>query len=535
MKSIMLWFLVFSVGKINAQYSLNIVPLPAEIKVQPGFFNLSKNTVIINSSNLDQYKIVNQLNDILINRTGFNLKSVNESEIANIKNKVGKIYITVTNDSTEAYFLSIDKNKIILKGSAHGLFYALKTFEQLITLNKIEKNKVSIQQLVITDYPRFTYRGMHLDVSRHFMPFDLVKKYLDYLALFKFNTFHWHLTDDQGWRIEIIKYPLLTQIGAYRNGTIIGHHPGTGNSQLHYGGYYTQQQIKEIVQYAAERFITVIPEIELPGHASAAIAAYPQLSCFPDENTNTDSILWAGSKNGKQVQQTWGVFEDVFCPSEFTFNFIQDVLDEVLQLFTSQYIHIGGDECPKDAWKRSTFCQQLIKENNLKDEHELQSYFIRRIEKFINSKGRKIIGWDEILEGGLAPNATVMSWCGEQGGVEAAKLGHDVIMTPSSHCYFDHSQNENEDSLTIGGFLPLHKVYGFDPMPTALNENQTKHILGAQGNVWTEYITNERKLKYMIFPRMIALSEVLWTSKKKKNWIDFTKRLEIFFKHFDLQ
>jgi hexosaminidase len=367
---------------------------------------------------------------------------------------------------------------------------------------------------------------MHLDVCRHFMPVELVKQYIDYLAMYKFNTFHWHLTEDQGWRIEIKKYPKLTEVGGWRNGTIIGAYPGTGNDSIIHGGYYTQEQIKEVVKYAADRYITVIPEIELPGHSSAAIAAYPSLSCFPDEDTKYPAeCVWAGPTKGKQVQQTWGVFEDVFCPTEYTFNFLQDVLDEVMELFPSRYIHIGGDECPKDSWKRSAFCQQLMKEKGLKDEHELQSYFIQRIEKYINSKGKKIIGWDEILEGGLAPNATVMSWRGEAGGIAAAKQKHDVIMTPGEPLYLNHSQTKNEDSITQGGYNPIEAVYNYEPIPKELTAEEGKFILGAQGNVWSEYIGSQSKLEYTIFPRIAALAEVLWTTKEKRNWKDFERRL----------
>ena len=439
-----------------------------------------------------------------------------------------------------AYKMDINKNEIYIAGDNEaGVFYGIQTFLQLLPINKktssLKNYSSSIPQLSITDYPRFAYRGMHLDVGRHFFPISFIKKYIDYLAAYKFNTFHWHLTEDQGWRIEIKKYPLLTKVGGYRNGTIIGRYPGKGNDSIHYGGFYTQEQIKDIVKYATDRHIDVIPEIEMPGHSSAAIAAYPQLSCFPEENTEIlKSTPWAGSRTGKQVQQTWGVFNDVFAPTEYTFNFLQDVIDEVIQLFPSKYIHIGGDECPKENWKRSPFCQQLIKDNNLKDEHGLQSYFIQRIEKYINSKGKKIIGWDEILEGGIAPNATIMSWRGEEGGITAAKENHDVIMTPGTYCYLDHSQSKNEDSITIGGYLPLEKVYGYEPIPPVLNAEQAKHVLGAQGNVWTEYMKNEKKVEYMIFPRMTALAEVLWSPKEKRNWKDFERRLPGTFRQYNL-
>jgi hexosaminidase len=356
--------------------------------------------------------------------------------------------------------------------------------------------------------------------------------------LHKFNTFHWHLTDDQGWRIEIKKYPKLTSVGGWRNGTIIGRYPGTGNDNLHYGGFYTQAEIKDIVKYAAQRFITIIPEIEMPGHASAAIAAYPELSCFPNESTFSfypKQCVWSGDTAGKQVQQTWGVFDDVFCAGkENTFKVLQDVLDEVLTLFPSRYIHIGGDECPKENWKRCALCQQRMKDEHLKDEHELQSYFIQRVEKYLNGKGRRIIGWDEILEGGLAPNATVMSWRGEQGGIDAAKQNHDVIMTPGNPVYFDHSQSTNEDSVTIGGYNPIEKVYAYEPIPKELNEAQAKHILGAQANMWTEYMAYPSKVEYHLFPRIAALSEVLWSPKETKNWENFQIRLSTLFKRYDL-
>ncbi|HMK25307.1 MAG TPA: family 20 glycosylhydrolase, partial [Chitinophagaceae bacterium] len=314
-----------------------------------------------------------------------------------------------------------------------------------------------------------------------------------------------------------------TSVGAWRDGTIIGRYPGTGNDNIHYGGFYTQEEIKDVVKYAAERYITVIPEIEMPGHSMAALAAYPQLGTWPD------SVY--------KVSQTWGingVYNNVLNPSEYTFNFLQDVLDEVMQLFPAEYIHIGGDECSKKWWHESAFCQQLMKEKGIKDEDGLQSYFIQRMEKYINSKGKKIIGWDEILEGGLAPNATVMSWQGEKGGIEAAKQNHDVIMTPGNPVYFDHTQSQNEDSVTIGGYNPIEKVYAYEPIPKELNAEQAKYVLGAQANMWTEYMGNTRKVEYMLFPRLSALSEVLWSPKESRNWDDFQKRLLVQFKRYDL-
>ncbi|MEI9910411.1 MAG: family 20 glycosylhydrolase [Bacteroidota bacterium] len=312
--------------------------------------------------------------------------------------------------------------------------------------------------------------------------------------------------------------------------------PARGNDNLKYGGYYTQDQIKEVVAYAQKRYITIVPEIELPGHASAAIAAYPELSCFPNESTqHPEECAWSGDTTGKQVQQTWGVFDDVFCAGkENTFKVLEDVMDEVMTLFPSKMIHVGGDESPKVNWKRCPNCQKRMKDNGLKDEHELQSYFIQRMEKYLNSKGRTLIGWDEILEGGLAPKALVMSWRGEEGGIAAAKQNHDVVMTPGGWVYFDHSQSQNEDSVTIGGYIPIEKVYTYEPVPAGLDAEQAKHILGAQANLWSEYTKNTRKVEYMIFPRISALSEVLWSPKEKRNWEGFEKRLQTQFKRYDL-
>jgi hexosaminidase len=529
--------------KSNAQ-TINIIPQPVEMKtsISNGKFLLSKNTTIILAHGTNVEKFSELLNEYLQSYYGFKL-TVRKLSVSTPKSDIiviGYNQLPASDDKAGSYSLKTTKSKISLSSRhSNGLFYSIQTLIQLLP---IEKNKIlSIPEVEIYDYPRFAYRGMHLDVARHFSSVAVVKKYIDLLALHKLNTFHWHLTDDQGWRIEIKNYPKLTEVGSKRNGTIIDRYPGTGNDNTPHGGFYTQEQIKEVVKYAADRYITVIPEIEMPGHASAAIAAYPQLSCFPDEKTvipdnmiSKTSILRQAQGGKKLVQETWGVFEDVFCPSEYTFNFLQDVLDEVMALFPAQYIHIGGDECPKEAWKRSAFCQQLIKEKGLKDEHGLQSYFIQRMEKYLNSKGRKIIGWDEILEGGLAPNATVMSWRGEQGGIDAAKQKHNVIMTPGNPVYFDHTQSMNEDSVTIGGYNPIEKVYAYEPIPKELNEEEAKYVLGAQANLWTEYIKNQSKLEYMLLPRLAALSEALWSSKEKKSWDDFEKRLQVQFKRYDL-
>lgn len=418
-----------------------------------------------------------------------------------------------------AYRMQVKKNGIYVSGdNENGVFYGVQTLLQLLPVNK--SSTLSIPYVNIEDYPRFAYRGLHLDVGRHFFPINFIKKYIDYIAFHKMNYFHWHLTEDQGWRIEIKKYPELAKTAAYRNGTIIGHFPGKGNDSIRYGGIYTQEEVKEIVAYAAKRYITVIPEIEMPGHSLAALTAYPNLGC---------------TGGPYKVQETWGVFDDVYCAgNDSVFQFLQDVMDEVIPLFPSQYVHIGGDESPKKRWQVCPKCQKRIKDNNLKDEHELQSYFIQRMEKYINGKGKTIIGWDEILEGGLAPNAVVMSWRGEKGGVEAAKQNHDVIMTPTTYVYFDYAQTKKEDSLTIGGFVPIQKVYGYEPVPKDLSAEQAKHILGAQANLWTEYVTNPKKVEYMLFPRLSALSEVLWSPAGQRNWNNFEKRLQQQYKRYSL-
>ena len=525
---------LFWVVMVSAQTNVVIVPQPVSMEMRSGNFTFNTATTII--ADKEAAHEAQMLNVYLKKLYGFSLPK--KSVASNAKSGSAIVFTLLKNgDRKDAYNLEVASDKITISSASNeGLFYGMQTLLQLLGTEKQSfVQGFSIPQLLIKDYPRFQYRGMHLDVGRHFFDVDFVKQYIDYLAYLKYNTFHWHLTEDQGWRIEIKKYPRLTSVGGYRNGTIIGRYPGTGNDSLHYGGFYTQEQIKEVVKYAQDRFITIIPEIELPGHASAAIAAYPQLSCFPDSATPVSSKTpWAGSRDGKQVQQTWGVFKDVFCPSEYTFTFLENVLDEVMQLFPSQYIHIGGDECPKTYWKESPFCQKLIKDKNLKDEEGLQSYFIQRIEKYLNSKGRKIIGWDEILEGGLAPDATVMSWRGEEGGIAAAQQKHNVIMTPGKFVYFDHAQMKNSDSVTIGGYLPLDTVYNYSPIPKELAESEAHYVLGAQANVWTEYMGNTKKVEYMLFPRMSALSEVLWSPEKSRDANRFRSELPELYKRYQL-
>ena len=510
--------------------SPNIIPQPVELRTGDGTFTITPKTeIVLEGSGLENS--AEFFNGYLNKYYGFKLKV---SKKSTSKNTIRLNFEKAEHPIPGYYTMKVDKEGVYIAGDNEpGSFYGIQTLIQLLPTEK--KTTLNIPYVDITDYPRFGYRGMMLDVGRHYFTVEYVKHFIDYLALHKMNYFHWHLTEDQGWRIEIKKYPKLTSVGAYRNGTLIGKYPGKGNDGIRHGGFYTQNQVKDIVAYAAKRYITVVPEIEMPGHASAAIASYPFLSCFPEESTpHPPKTTWHGDSTGKQVQQIWGVHKDIFKPSEETFKFLEDVLDEVLALFPSKLIHIGGDEAPKDNWKRSEFCQNLIKEKNLKDEHGLQSYFITRIEKYLNSKGRSMIGWDEILEGGLAPNASVMSWRGEKGGIEAASQKHEVVMTPTTYVYLDYSQTKKEDSVVIGGFLPLKKVYNYEPLPTELKAEDHKYILGAQANVWTEYMRYPKKVEYMIFPRATALSEVFWSPASKKNYDDFVKRLGTQYKRYDL-
>jgi alpha-L-fucosidase len=514
--------------------SVAIIPQPVSTQWGQGNFNLNANTVIVIEEDSDK-ATVKFFNDYLQKLYGLHLSTVPRSRkpASNYVDLAHVDYSISSGPVDGRYELNVSPNNIKIEaGPSNGIFYGIQTLIQLLptspfmatangpAIRASASGGFTIPAVTIEDYPRFAWRGLHLDCGRHFFPVDFVKKYIDYIALHKMNYFHWHLTEDQGWRIEIKKYPLLTEIGSCRSGTIIGHNPGTGDDSTEYCGYYTQDQIGDVVKYAAARYITIIPEIELPGHSSAALTAYP----------------WLGCTGGPyQVQHRFGVFKDVFCAgNDSVFQFLQNVLDEVMALFPSQYIHIGGDECPKDSWRACPKCQQRMKDLGLKNEEELQSYFVQRIEKYINSKGHKIIGWDEILEGGIAPNATIMSWRGEKGGIEAARQHHSVIMTPGEYVYFDHSQLRNDDSLTIGGYLPLERVYQYEPIPKELKDDEADYVLGAQANVWSEYMSNPRKVEYMLFPRLTALSEVLWSPKSTRNWKDFLGRLPTQYKRYAL-
>ena len=427
------------------------------------------------------------------------------------------LQLGLANDNPEAYQLKVDASQVVISSpSEAGVFYGIQTLRKAVDV--AEGSNVELPAVEIKDQPRFGYRGMMLDVGRHFFSMDEIKTYIDMMALHNINRFHWHLSEDQGWRIEIKKYPKLTEIGSMRKETVIGHNSGKYDGKP-YGGFYTQEQAKEIVAYAAERYITVIPEIDLPGHMQAALAAYPELGC-----TGGPYEVWT----------QWGVSDNVLCAgNDQTIQFIKDVLAEIVEIFPSEYIHVGGDECPKVKWSTCPKCQARIKALGLKSdnkhtkEERLQSYVIHEAEEFLNSKGRKMIGWDETLEGGLAPNATVMSWRGEAGGIEAAKQHHDVVMTPNTYLYFDYYQSKDTETepMAIGGYLPIERVYSYEPMPKSLSPEEQKYIVGVQANLWTEYIPDFKQVQYMVLPRMAALSESQWCAPEKKNYEAFLQRV----------
>lgn len=519
--------------------SYTIIPQPAQLQPRSGEFILNRDTrITIPFAQTELQGIVDGFARQIDQRTGLALAVETSSRVTLGGRDTGAnlIQFILSGDTTltlESYRIDAT-DQLVTVEARHpmGFFYAVQTLYQLLpptilgpkqTVQATNLTQLAFPTCLIQDRPRYRYRGMQLDVSRHFFTVEFIKKYLDLMALHKFNMFHWHLTDDQGWRIEIKKYPKLTQVGALRSETIVGHYDDHDPQVFDgkpYGGYYTQDEIREVVRYAATKYITVVPEIELPGHALAALAAYPALAC---------------SVKPYQVATKWGVFTDVLCPTEKTFAFLEDVLTEVMSLFPGKYIHIGGDECPKLVWRNSAFCQQLIKRERLKNENGLQSYFVNRIDKFVTSKGRQIIGWDEVLEGNgptirLSPKATVMSWRGIKGGIQAARQGHDVIMTPGQFCYFNFYQGDQaQEPLAFGESLPLSKVYAYNPTPAALSTAEATHILGAQGNVWTEYIDTPDQAEYMIWPRAAALAEVVWTPLAKKNYDDFTRRLSVHF------
>lgn len=503
----------------------HIVPYPNELKAKSGEFIFTSNAKLLVSANLDEAstKVAQQfVNDLKL------ASNITLSVEEMIKGATPKQFIAFVNEPTltsEAYSLQVTPSTVTIKASdAAGFFYAVQSLKQLLPVAIFSKKTVGTEKWVlpcvtINDAPRFKYRGVLLDVGRHFFAVDEIKKFIDVMAIHKVNNFHWHLTEDQGWRIEIKRYPRLTQIGSIRNKTMI-RKEWDNYDNTPYGGYYTQDQIREIVKYAADRSINIIPEIDLPGHMMGALASYPELGC---------------TGGPYEVSGQWGVRDEVLCVGkEETFTFIENVMSEVLELFPSKYIHIGGDECPKVRWEKCPTCQAKIKELGLvsdkkhKAEHYLQSYTIARVEKFLNERGRKIIGWDEILEGGLAPNATVMSWRGMDGGIEAARQGHDVIMTPNSHVYLDHYQSLDvkNEPLAIGGYSNVQRVYSLEPVPSALKGSKRKYVIGAQGNLWTEYIPTNEQLEYQLLPRLAALSEVQWTQPSNKSWNRFMSSMD---------
>jgi len=530
-----------------------LFPRPAEIRMGKGQFLITPATKLVAQDAEDQ-RIAAFFSDYIRQQYGFSLRLVKQPVSKAIRFATRHF---IQKPDKDGYELRIDQTGVVVEGDTYaGTFYGLQSLLQLLPVpvpgpkpKPVLKGRPSapvatpghaLPQLRIKDAPRFAWRGMHLDVSRHFFPASFIKKYIDLLAAHKLNYFHWHLTDDQGWRIEVRRYPALTATGAWRHGTITGRYPGTGNDDRRYGGYYTQAEIRDIVRYAQERFVTVLPEIDVPGHSSAAIAAYPWLSCFPQKPTLIPSWPSAGSQQAqaagkpKQVQETWGVFEDVLCAgNDSTYTFLEGVLAEVLDLFPSTYIHMGGDEAPIIHWKQCPLCQARIRAEGLKDEHGLQAYFMRRLEAFLNARGRTLVGWDEILEGGLAPNAAVMSWRGERGGIEAARQKHPVIMTPEKPLYFDHAQTKTEDSLVRGGFNPLDSVYAYEVIPRSLDSTGASFILGAQANVWTEYMSNPAKVEYMVLPRMAAFAETVWTPRQRRDWGSFERRLPELFARYD--
>lgn len=530
-----LLFVSCSMKAKESETTINVIPYPQSVEVGKGTFKgAGANFNCDQAVDAKSQVIIKELADKITYVSGRICSYATPVGLANDCAKVkGFIFLKDANLAEEEYSIDITKANCIVRASSYnGFLYAIQTLKQLTSVNIFgdEPNpaeKFLFPCVKIQDKPRFGYRGMHLDCSRHFFSVEEVKKYLDIMALYKLNRFHWHLTDDQGWRVEIKKYPRLTEIGAFRNGTVIKKDWGS-NDGVRYGGYYTQEQMKDIVAYAGKLGIVVIPEIDLPGHMMGALAGYPELGC-----TGGPYEVWT----------RWGISEQVLCPGkEAMFSFLEDVFTELMDIFPSEYIHIGGDECPKTEWEKCPACQARIKQLGIKADGQhsaeqfLQSYVTARVQKFLNDHGRRIIGWDEVLEGELAEGATVMSWRGTEGGIKASAMGFDVIMTPNTYCYFDYYQSEDQDKepFGIGGFLPWDKVYSYEPLE-GLNDSQQKHILGVQANLWTEYVATPEHLEYMLLPRMNALSEVQWCVPENKDIERFKAAMEAeSFKIFDI-
>lgn len=511
--------LLVSCNKNEEKVSYSVIPLPQEISLlDAASFRLDEKVAILYPFDNTLLKQNAEFLSLYVKQAmGAPLVVAPMDEAVTERGKSVILALDSSIAHKEGYRITVTEQNVRIEGQTEaGVFYGIQTLRKAIPAQT--KGAVMLPAAVVNDEPRFAYRGMHLDVSRHFFSVDFVKKYIDLLALHNMNTFHWHLTDDQGWRIEINKYPKLTEVGSVRHRTVVGYLGSGEYDTTDYGGYYTQAELKEVVRYARERYINIIPEVDLPGHMLAALAAYPEFGC---------------TGGPYEVCPDWGVFEDVLCVgNEKTMQFLEDVMLELMDIFPSRYIHIGGDEAPRTRWKQCPKCQNRIKQEGLKAdskhtaEDRLQSYCMKRIEKFLNEHGRQIIGWDELLEGDIAPNATVMSWRGSSGGIEAARMGHDVIMAPNSHCYFDFYQTDKTESepLAIGGYLPLEKVYGLEPT-AGLTPEQAERVLGAQANLWTEYIASTEHVEYMVLPRMAALAEVQWVQPAQKDFDDFTARL----------
>ena len=524
---LMLVMCMSAMGQKVERASYDIVPLPDKVFMTRRLpFMLNQETKIAYNGNEDMKRNAEFLSQYINDLTGMNLQVVEAQ-----KKQRNAIMLKLNKDveEKEGYAITIHDGGVLIEGStAAGVFYGIQTLRKSLPIVKDAK-VIELPAVQIADAPRFSYRGMMLDVSRHFFSVDFVKQYIDLIALHNMNVLHWHLTDDQGWRVEIKKYPRLAEISSQRNETVVGR-----NSQVFdgtpYGGYYTQEEMRDIVEYARQRYIEIIPEIDMPGHMLAVLAAYPNLGC---------------TGGPYKVGTYWGVFDDILCAGkEETFTFVEDVLDEIMDIFPSKYIHIGGDESPRTRWESCELCQKRIKEEGIKGdanmtaEAKLQGYFAKRVEKYLNGKGRKIIGWDELLESDVDESATIMSWRGMKGGLKASSLGHDVVMTPTDYAYFDHYQVMNDNTwhepMNIGGELPMEKVYQFEPAPDTLSPEAKKHILGAQANLWTEYVGCENLAEYQVLPRMGALAEAQWMQPEKKNYDEFKERVARLCKIYDV-
>lgn len=506
-----------SCSEYDQELRISVIPRPSSVTAEGGFFRFNGRTTVTYPSECQEIEnAVAALNEKFSVSAGFTVK--NGSSESNCL-----CFVPDTTLKAESYRLEVAPERVMVSfGDPAGAYYAVQTLLQLLPVKVFSPDRIhftswKVPCCKIEDSPRFRYRGMHLDCCLHFFDIEFLKKYIDVMAMHKINVFHWHLTEDQGWRLEIKKYPLLTEKGQWRKETVVGSLSSGVYDGIPHGGYYSQEQVRDLVEYAERRYVTIIPEIEMPGHALAAISCYPELSC--------------GLEDHYETATRWGVFRQVYCPKPETFKFLEDVMDEVFDLFPSKTVHIGGDECPKTSWKQCPHCQALIKELGLKDEFELQSWFITRMEKYINSKGHEIIGWDEILQGGLAPNAKVMSWLGEEGGIKAAQQHHEVVMAPYPKYYLDYWQADPEsEPLAMGGPTTLRTMYEYDPVPSVLTKEEAEYIIGVEGCVWTEYLPSPQRVEYMAWPRMCAIAESGWSSSSK-DWDCFANRLD---RHFGI-